>query len=161
MAIGAVMIQAATPQTRHIPKLDVVSRIGLDLIDSIKSDTLQDADPVHLDGRFMNKGISKICSGVTTMFIATAMLVIAALNIRPRIVVQNANVAKVDNAGIGKTPPQNPTATDNPICKADNVLAGTINLSFSQFRRLVMIMYGLGEAKIPNESLGEWKTCGD
>ena len=86
---------------------------------------------------------------MTITFTATAIVVIAALNIFARIAVHKARVAKVDSAGIGNTPPQIPIATDSPICSADSVFAGVTNFSVTQFRIDTMVNVLIGRNKDP------------
>jgi len=129
---GAIIAHAVTAQTIHAPNVLVVCIIGLVLMESTKSDTLQLGKDVNFDGRSMKSGINIICNGVTARFIETDMVVMAGLNIEYKRAEVNPNVAKVERAGTGKIPPQNPTPKARPICDPESDLAGVINFSFIQ-----------------------------
>jgi hypothetical protein len=115
METGERMAQAKTAQTMHKPNVEHVSSKGLVLMEVTKSATLHGEAPVSLEGKFMKTGIPKSCIGVTIRLIATEIVVMAAVNMLRMMVVQNARVANVDIAGMGKIPPQTPTATARPI----------------------------------------------
>ena len=138
---GASIVHTKTDQNIHQPKVEIVSLRGFVLMETIKSETLHAGKPAILEGRSMNTGINISCSGVTARFIDTAIVVIAGLNIETRIVEHKPRVAKVDKAGIGKIPPQNPTAVASPIWAPLSERAGITSFSSSHFRICTMESY--------------------
>jgi hypothetical protein len=106
--------QPTTAQNMHVPNVVHVSSKGFSFIDVIKSPTLQGARELNFAGRLKKNGIPMNCSGVTSRLTAIAILDIAALKRFPSTLTK-ARVAKVLNVGIGKIPPQTPTATARPI----------------------------------------------
>ena len=135
---GASKAHAIVAQIMHSPKVPHVSSNGLFFMECTRSETLQVGRPAILDGRSRNTGINISWSGVTAKLREIAIVVMAGLNMLDRIIEHNPIVAKVDSAGIGKIPPQNPTPAASPSCAPFSDFAGTISFSLTQARMLTM-----------------------